>query len=196
MMQFGPMREMGKLLLICGLVLAAVGLLLTLGPKLPFRIGRLPGTSQPRLLFFIDEIGGGGGRQALFPSFPYESAAKWGLNYLVRQGRAVGICCVFATQNPGDVDYKALSNCQTWIIGKLATDRDRKKVLEVMEVWGGQAERVKRNLTAAPAGDFVAKTIRGEIRNFRERWLMSYHRVLTLTEVGKLLKGGQHRTGK
>jgi len=70
----------------------------------------LPGTTDPRLLFFIDEIGGGGGRQALFPSFPYESAAKWGLNYLVRQGRAVGICCLFATQNPGDVDYKALSN--------------------------------------------------------------------------------------
>ncbi len=41
-MQFGPMREMGKLLLIFGLVLAA-GLLLTLGPKLPFRLGRLPG---------------------------------------------------------------------------------------------------------------------------------------------------------
>ncbi len=41
-MQFGPMREMAKLLLIFGLVLAA-GLLLTLGPKLPFRFGRLPG---------------------------------------------------------------------------------------------------------------------------------------------------------
>ncbi len=42
-MAFEPMREMGKLLLIFGLVLAAVGLLLTLGPKLPFRLGRLPG---------------------------------------------------------------------------------------------------------------------------------------------------------
>jgi hypothetical protein len=147
----------------------------------------LPGTTQPRLLFFIDEIGGGGGKQALFPSFPYESAAKWGLNYLVRQGRAVGVCCVLATQNPGDVDYKGLSNCQTWIIGKLATDRDRKKVLEGMEVWGGQAERVKRNLTGAPAGDFVIRTARGDIRYFRERWLMSYHRVLTLSEVTKLL---------
>lgn len=147
----------------------------------------LPGTSQPRLLFFIDEIGGGGGKQALFPSFPYECAAKWGLNYLVRQGRAFGICCVLATQNPGDVDYKGLSNCQTWIIGKLATDRDRKKVLEGMEVWGGQAERVKRSLTGAPAGDFVIKTARGDIKYFKERWLMSYHRVLTLTEVSKLL---------
>jgi hypothetical protein len=85
------------------------------------------------------------------------------------------------------VDYKGLSNCQTWIIGKLATDRDRKKVLEGMEVWGGQAERVKRNLTGAPAGDFVIRTARGDIRYFRERWLMSYHRVLTLSEVTKLL---------
>ncbi len=42
-MGFEPLREIGKLLLIFGLVLAAVGSLLTLGPKLPFRIGRLPG---------------------------------------------------------------------------------------------------------------------------------------------------------
>lgn len=147
------------------------------------------GTSKPRLLFFIDEIGGGGGKQALFPSFPYESAAKWGLNYLVRQGRAVGVCCLFATQNPGDVDYKGLSNCQTWIIGKLATDRDRGKVLEGMEVWGDAADRVKRNMVAAPTGDFVIKTARGELKYFKERWLMSYHRVLTLAEVAQLPRG-------
>ncbi|MFN7938118.1 MAG: DUF2905 domain-containing protein [Bryobacteraceae bacterium] len=34
---------MGRLLLVAGLVLAAFGLLLILGDKLPFRIGRLPG---------------------------------------------------------------------------------------------------------------------------------------------------------
>jgi len=155
----------------------------------------LAGTSEPRLLFFIDEIGGGGGKQALFPSFPYESAAKWGLNYLVRQGRAVGVCCLFATQNPGDVDYKGLSNCHTWIIGKLATDRDRKKVLEGMEVWGDAAERVKRNMAAAPTGDFVVKTARGEIKYLKERWLLSYHRVLTLAEVAKLEKEGESVAG-
>ncbi len=42
-MGFEPLREIGKLLLVFGLVLAAAGLLLTLGPKLSFRIGRLPG---------------------------------------------------------------------------------------------------------------------------------------------------------
>ena len=33
----------GRLLIVAGLVLAALGLLITLGDRLPFRIGRLPG---------------------------------------------------------------------------------------------------------------------------------------------------------
>jgi len=143
-------------------------------------------SEEPQLIFFIDEIGGGGGKQALFPSFPYECAAKWGLNYLIRQGRAFGVCCILATQNPGDVDYKGLSNCQTWMIGKLATDRDRRKVMEGMEVWGSDAERVRHNLTNAQTGDFVIKTPRGELNYIKERWLMSYHRVLSLVEIDKL----------
>ncbi|MCI0400993.1 MAG: DUF853 family protein [Gammaproteobacteria bacterium] len=144
-------------------------------------------SEEPQLILFIDEIGGGGGKQALFPSFPYECAAKWGLNYLIRQGRAFGVCCLLATQNPGDVDYKGLSNCQTWMIGKLATDRDRKKVMEGMEVWGSDAERVKHNLTNAQTGDFVVKTPRGDLNYIKERWLMSYHRVLSLAELPKLV---------
>jgi hypothetical protein len=144
---------------------------------------KLPGTGKPRVLFFIDEIGGGGGRQALFPSFPYECAAKWGLNYLLRQGRAFGVCSVFATQNPGDVDYKGLSNCGTWMVGKLATDQDRKKVLQGMALWGAEAERVKQNLATAGTGDFIVRTPRGEINCIHERWLMTYHRVLTMEEV-------------
>jgi hypothetical protein len=38
-----PARELGKLLLIGGLVLAAAGVLLLVGARLPFRLGRLPG---------------------------------------------------------------------------------------------------------------------------------------------------------
>jgi hypothetical protein len=38
-----PLRELGKLLLVFGLVLVVVGGLLTLGPRLPGRLGRLPG---------------------------------------------------------------------------------------------------------------------------------------------------------
>jgi ribosomal protein L13 len=116
---------------------------------------KLGGTSTPRLIFYIDEIGSGGGKQAFYPSFPYESASKWGINYLIRQGRSQGVCCLLATQNPGDIDYKGLSNCGTWIVGKLGTDRDRKKVMEGMAIWGSDAERVRNNLTNADTGDFV-----------------------------------------
>jgi len=38
-----PLREMGKLLLVLGVVLAGAGVLLFLGVRLPFRLGRLPG---------------------------------------------------------------------------------------------------------------------------------------------------------
>lgn len=38
-----PTRELGKGLLILGLVIAAVGVFLLAGAKLPFRLGRLPG---------------------------------------------------------------------------------------------------------------------------------------------------------
>ena len=38
-----PARELGKTLLIFGLVIAATGAILLAGSKLPLRIGRLPG---------------------------------------------------------------------------------------------------------------------------------------------------------
>lgn len=38
-----PAREFGRALLIFGLVIAAIGAMLLAGPKLPLRIGRLPG---------------------------------------------------------------------------------------------------------------------------------------------------------
>jgi hypothetical protein len=36
------MDQLGRLLVISGVVLAIVGFILMLGPKLPFRLGRLP----------------------------------------------------------------------------------------------------------------------------------------------------------
>jgi len=38
-----PLRGLGKLLLVLGTVLVAVGVVLMLGARLPFRLGRLPG---------------------------------------------------------------------------------------------------------------------------------------------------------
>jgi len=38
-----PLREVGKVLVVFGVALAALGALLSFGSKLPFRLGRLPG---------------------------------------------------------------------------------------------------------------------------------------------------------
>ena len=38
-----PLRDLGKFLLLVGVVLVAVGALLYFSGKLPFRLGRLPG---------------------------------------------------------------------------------------------------------------------------------------------------------
>lgn len=36
------MQQFGRVLVVMGIVIVAIGLLLALGPRLPFRIGRLP----------------------------------------------------------------------------------------------------------------------------------------------------------
>ena len=36
------MDQLGRLLIVIGVIVALLGLVLMLGPKLPFRIGRLP----------------------------------------------------------------------------------------------------------------------------------------------------------
>lgn len=38
-----PLRELGKVLLILGVVMIGAGALLMFGARLPFRLGRLPG---------------------------------------------------------------------------------------------------------------------------------------------------------
>ena len=38
-----PLRELGKVLVVAGVLLAGAGALLWLGARLPFRLGRLPG---------------------------------------------------------------------------------------------------------------------------------------------------------
>jgi DNA helicase HerA-like ATPase len=47
-----------------------------------------------------------------------------------KQARGFGIGVVVATQNPMDLDYRALSNAGLWWLGRLQTDADRARVLD------------------------------------------------------------------
>jgi len=141
---------------------------------------------MPRIIFFIDEIGGGGGRNAFFPSHPYDPPSKSGLNLLLRKGRTFGLCCLFATQNPGDVDYKGLSNCQTWMVSRLQTKRDRDKIRQGMSSAEIHIESVDDKLRDIQPGEFLVRLKSGGTTIVQERWLMSYHKTLSEVEVGRI----------
>src|SRR5688572_6642900 len=83
---------------------------------------RQPGTSELRALVYMDEIFG------YFPPHPKNPPTKRPLLTLLKQARAQGVGVVLATQNPVDLDYKALSNMGTWLVGKLQTDQDRERL--------------------------------------------------------------------
>lgn len=145
--------------------------------------GNAPDGNRPRLLFFLDEIGGGGGKTAFYPTYPYTSTCKPALNILVKQGRAFGVGCILATQNPGDIDYKGLSNCATWIVGKLQTKRDRDKVREGLTDAEFSPADLAKKLARPKTGEFMLLNKEGDVFFIKERWLLTYHCALSPAQL-------------
>src|SRR5690606_14681159 len=87
----------------------------------------LSGTTSLRALLYFDEVFG------YFPPHPYNPPTKAPILRLLKQARAFGLGMILATQNPGDIDYKGLSNAGTWFIGKLQTENDKNRVLTGLE---------------------------------------------------------------
>ena len=85
-----------------------------------------PGATTLRALVYMDEIFGYLPPTANPPS-------KQPLLRLLKTARAFGLGLVLATQNPVDLDYKALSNAGTWFIGKLQTEQDKQRLLDGLE---------------------------------------------------------------
>ena len=92
------------------------------------------GTSGLRALVYFDEIMG------YLPPVSNPSS-KTVILRLLKQARAFGVGLLLATQNPIDVDYKALSNAGTWFIGKLQTDQDKQRLLDGLEGVAGGMDR-------------------------------------------------------
>ena len=86
----------------------------------------LPGTSSLRALVVFDEVYG------FLPPHPANPPTKRPLVAMLKQARAYGVGLVLATQNPMDLDYRALSNAGLWFVGRLQTDADRARVVEGM----------------------------------------------------------------
>jgi hypothetical protein len=84
----------------------------------------LPGTQRLRALLVFDEVYG------FLPPHPSNPPTKRPLVALMKQARGFGFGVVVATQNPMDLDYRALSNAGLWFLGRLQTDADRERVLD------------------------------------------------------------------
>ena len=147
----------------------------------------LSGTTSLRALLYIDELFG------YFPPHPRNPPTKEPLLRLLKQARAFGIGLVLATQNPGDLDYKGLTNCGTWFIGRLQAETDREKVTEGLQMLSsaGGAQDIDSLIARIAPRTFVMHNVHnpdGPIL-LRTRWAMSLLRgPLTRQQIAILMR--------
>lgn len=146
------------------------------------------GTTSLRALLYIDEIFG------YLPPLS-NPPSKTPLLTLLKQARAFGLGLVIATQNPVDLDYKALSNAGTWFIGRLQTERDKARVLDGLEgaaaATGSSFQRQDYDRMLSGLGSrifLLNNTHEDEPVLMTTRWVMSYLRgPLTREQIRTLM---------
>ena len=137
---------------------------------------RLPGASTLRGLVYFDEVMG------YLPPHPRTPPSKAPVLTLLKQARGVGVGVMLCTQNPVDMDYKAMSNAGTWLVGRLATRQDRARVVDGMDDHDATSELIAR----LPPRTFLVRSERG-LQVVRSRQTLSLLRgPLTRREVGAL----------
>jgi len=149
------------------------------------------GTTSLRALLYMDEVFG------YLPPHPANPPTKKPLLTLLKQARAFGLGLVLATQNPVDLDYKALSNAGTWFIGRMQADRDKQRLLDGLEgvqagSGGFSRAAFDRLISAIQPRVFLLHNVHEDRPIlFQTRWAMSYLRgPLTRSQVRDLV-GGQ-----
>jgi hypothetical protein len=146
---------------------------------------RQSGTSSLRAILYMDEIFG------YFPPIA-NPPSKPPMLTLLKQGRAFGVGCVLATQNPVDLDYKGLANAGTWLIGRLQTERDRDRVIDGLAsaLPGGiDREQLAPLMAALTQRVFLMRNVHEDAPVLmKSRWALSYLRgPLTGPEIARLM---------
>ena len=90
----------------------------------------LGGSQKLKALIVFDEVYG------FLPPHPANPPTKRPIVALMKQARGFGVGVVIATQNPMDLDYRALSNAGIWCLGRLQTDADRERVIDGLALNG------------------------------------------------------------
>ncbi len=144
------------------------------------------GTTDLRALLYMDEVAGYVPPSAMPPT-------KKPIMTLMKQARAFGVGVVLSTQNPVDVDYKALSNAGTWMIGRLQTDRDKQRLLDGMSAAAGGVDvaAIGDTISGLSKREFVLRRAsKDKPEIMTTRWAMSYLRgPLTRDQIEGLMAG-------
>ncbi len=128
------------------------------------------GTTTLRAIVYFDEIYG------YIPPVR-NPPAKLVMLRMLKQARAFGVGQVLVTQNPVDLDYKALSNTGTWFIGKLQTEKDKQRLLDGLDgaLGGLDRETYDRLIAGLNKRVFLMHNVHEkEPMLFQTRWAMSY----------------------
>lgn len=130
------------------------------------------GSPSLRALIYFDEVLG-------FLPPVKEPPSKGPLIRLLKQARAFGLGLLLTTQNPIDLDYKALSNAGTWFIGRLQTEQDKARLLDGLEsaAGGGKFQRgqLDKAISSLKKRVFMLHNVHeGEAQIFHTRWAMAY----------------------
>jgi hypothetical protein len=128
------------------------------------------GSSGLRALVYFDEIAG------YLPPVSNPPSKNIILRML-KQARAFGVGLMLATQNPVDLDYKALSNAGTWVIGKLQTDQDKNRLLDGLEgaAPGMDRKAFDKMISLIDKRVFLLHNVHeDEPEVFHTRWAMNY----------------------
>ena len=128
------------------------------------------GTPDLRALAYMDEV---------FGYVPPSAAppAKKPILTIFKQGRAFGLGLVLSTQNPVDLDYKAMSNAGTWLVGRLQTENDKARVLEGLRSAAGTTDVAALDKAIGGLGkrQFLLVSAKANApRLLATRWAMSY----------------------
>jgi hypothetical protein len=132
------------------------------------------GSQSLRAMLYMDEVFG------FFPPTA-NPPSKLPMLTLLKQARAFGLGCVLSTQNPVDLDYKGLSNCGTWFLGRLQTERDKARVLDGLESVatsgrpGFDRATLDRTLSSLDKRVFLMNDVHEDAPVLmRTRWTLSY----------------------
>jgi hypothetical protein len=150
----------------------------------------LPGSQRLRALCLFDEVYG------FVPPHPANPPTKRPLLALMKQARAFGVGVVLATQNPMDLDYRALGNAGVWCVGRLQTDADRARVVDGLCGPGAAlGKELGRTLGRLPERWFVMRDVHAQQQGngltlMQPRWAMSWMRgPMTRAELRRVREG-------